>query len=413
MVTKAAVAAALENTHYEQMRLSLIKDDPTWRSDEALEESIRGSYRTNNKAIPPLSIAKIKQPDGSYLYKVIDGYHRLRALKKEGVTKWDVKVIECNEREFILQRAQACYNHRKIEDVFNARVEETLRDLFNRDMRAKVQSMSLYWVDQGEVKPRTLPPHASPTDLMIALHDHLVARPDPDLDLNKAANTWFEEVAEHFGQTPAWVRDQIVRVGALLGAGISGKQSTERIRLIAGIRDTGIRQQVLDRLNRERGLSDIRLQMALDWLGCGPNTDTPAFQYLPKRTRQWQTDRLAEPAYKTLAKMADEYVAALQHWGAQEAERRKPKEVPTPPPEPAAQPSSDAIFGLASEDFGASHAPQPEAKSHFVSPDVMAARIGQVCAMLEAYGQQSTEWAHPDIQREIKRLIAWAREFDR
>jgi hypothetical protein len=138
---------------------------------------------------------------------------------------------------------------------------------------------------------------------------HFAAKPEVTEDWERSVLTWLDDIAQRLGKTPAWLRDEVLHITALLGEdlpGKPGKRTAERARLVLAIPDDGIMRLALARLKATPKLSTTDLRLALDMLGCGP--DMGRHRWLKPRSLPEMRSLLA---HATLAQLARDYTDAL------------------------------------------------------------------------------------------------------
>src|SRR5258706_7586087 len=136
------------------------------------------------------------------------------------------------------------------------------------------------------------------------------------------------DIAKRLGKTPAWLRDEVLHITALLGEDLPGKPTAERARLVLAIPDDGILRLALARLKAEPKLATTDLRFALDMLGCGP--DIGRHSWLKPRNLPEMRSLLA---HATLSQLARDYTDALAR--AEVASRAIRSPAPLHPQPPA------------------------------------------------------------------------------
>ena len=74
--------------------LASIRQDPSWPIDPLLVTSFRASIHRGEPPLLDLSLNRKQLADGTTELEIIDGMHRLEALRLEGVTQHSAKVRE-------------------------------------------------------------------------------------------------------------------------------------------------------------------------------------------------------------------------------------------------------------------------------------------------------------------------------
>ena len=324
--------------------LATIQQDPSWPVDPALVASFQASISRGEPPILDLSLNRFRLDDGTVGLEIIDGMHRLEALLLEGVTSHTAKVREYSRQDAFYARIATSIG--KPNELFRQRAERALREGFIRDVAAHLEGATVYrrGVDDDgthQPMPRREP---LPTDPLLALGTilwvHFAAKPEVTEDWERFVLAWLDDIAGRLGKTPAWLRDEVLDITALIGEDLPGKPSAERARLLLGIPDDGILRLVLARLKAEPQLTTTDLRFALDILGCGP--DVERHSWLKSRGLP---DMRSMLAHATLSQLARDYNDALAR--AEAASRVVKKPALTPLPSSAAPPS-----GARTDEFG-------------------------------------------------------------
>jgi hypothetical protein len=308
-----------------------IRQDTSWPVDPALVMSFRASITRGEPPLLDLSLNRVRHADGSVELEVIDGMHRLEALRLEGVEEHSAKVREYSPQDAFYARIATSLG--KPNELFRQRAERALREGFIRDVAAHLEGATVYRRGIGEdggveVVPRSEP---LPADPLLALGTilwiHFAAKPEVTEAWEQYVVSWLDDIAGRLGKTPVWLRDEILDITALLGEDVPGKLTAERARLLLGIPDEGILRLVLARLKAEPHLSTTDLRFALDILGCGP--DMGRYSWLKPRGLPGMRSLLA---HASLSQLAHDYDEALRRAEAASQIVKKP---------PVAFPSSE------------------------------------------------------------------------
>lgn len=324
--------------------LAAIRQDPSWPVDPDLVASFRASIRRGEPPLLDLSLNRIRRTDGAgtsdldtsdaqETLEIIDGMHRLEALRLEGVTSHSAKVREYSPEDAFYARIATSIG--KPNELFRQRAEQALREGFLRDVAAHLEGATVYqhgMTEEGAPRP-TPRREPLPADPLLALGTilwvHFAAKPAVTQDWERYVLDWLEEMARRLGKSVAWLRDDVLRITALVGDGLPGKPSAERARLLLAIPDDGILRLALARLKAEPKLSTTDLRFALDILGCGPDVGQHTWLH-PRRLPEMRSML----AHATLSQLARDYTAALAR---AEAASRVVR-FPAPPQPPAALP---------------------------------------------------------------------------
>jgi hypothetical protein len=315
--------------------LAAIRQDPTWPVDADLVSSFRDSIRRGEPPLLELSLNRMLLSDGASGLDVIDGSHRLEALRLEGVTTHSAKVRVYSPHDAFYARIATSIG--KPNDLFRQRAERALREGFVQDVATYLDGATVYQRGVAEDgTPRPTPRREPlPADPLLALGTilwvHFAVKPEVTEDWERYVLTWLEDIAKRLGKTPAWLRDEVLQITALLGEDLPGKPTAERARLLLAIPDDGVMRLALARLKAEPKLATTDLRFALDMLGCGP--DVGRHSWLKPRSLPEMRSLLA---HATLAQLARDYTDALARAEAASRAIRLPAPVHPHPPAPTA-----------------------------------------------------------------------------
>ena len=419
--------------------LATIRQDPSWPVDPVLVTSFRASISRGEPPILDLSLNRFRQGDGTVGLGIIDGMHRLEALRLEGVTSHTAKVREYSLQDAFYARIATSLG--KPNELFRQRAERALREGFIRDVAAHLEGATLYQrgVDDDGT-PRPMPRREPlPADPLLALGTilwvHFAAKPEVTEDWERFVLAWLDDIAGRLGKTPAWLRDEVLDITALLGEDLPGKPKAERARLLLAVPDDGILRLVLARLKAEPQLPTTDLRFALDILGCGP--DIGRHGWLKPRGLPEMRGMLGRA---TLSQLARDYNEALVRAEAASRAVKKPAPAPTPsastpltplpstPPtntgaevvstrstaEPSSSPAeSSQVFGIVSPKFGGTDSLSPKgatlvtagSSTHSEDPFLAARSLSQsLIRAWQTFDEKSGDWSRPDIQHDLSRL---------
>lgn len=414
-----------------------IHQDPSWPIDPVLVTSFRASITRGEPPLLDLSLNRVRHADGTVELEIIDGMHRLEALRLEGIAEHSAKVREYSLHDAFYARIATSLG--KPNDLFRQRAERALREGFIRDVAAHLEGATVYQRGLGEdgailPVPRRDP---LPTDPLLALGTilwiHFAAKPEVTEDWERYVVAWLDDIAGRLGKTPAWLRDEILDIRALLGEELPGKQTAERARLLLAIPDDGILRLVLGRLKAEPQLTTTDLRFALDILGCGPDLDRH-----PWLKSRGLPDMRSQLAQASLSQLARDYNEALSR--AELASRVVKNPAPTPssgtllpsvpsmPPtgtgtnvvsthstgEPSVRPAdSSQVFGIVSPNFAGTGGHQAKGTTLFPvsssmpSEDPFMAARSLMVSLIHAwktFDQQSGDWFRADVQHDLSSL---------
>jgi len=290
--------------------LAAIRQDASWPVDPDLVSSFRASIRRGEPPLLDLSLNRLRLADGASSLDIIDGMHRLEALRLEGVTTHSAKVRVYSPQDAFYARIATSLG--KPNDLFRQRAERALREGFVQDVATHLEGATIYQrgvTEDGAPRP-TPRREPLPADPLLALGTilwvHFAAKPEVTEDWERYVLTWLDDIAQRLGKTPAWLRDEVLHITALLGEDLPGKPTAERARLLLAIPDDGIMRLALARLKAEPKLTTTDLRFALDMLGCGP--DVGRHSWLTPRSLPEMRSMLA---HATLAQLARDYTHAL------------------------------------------------------------------------------------------------------
>jgi hypothetical protein len=316
--------------------LAAIRQDASWPVDPELVSSFRASIRRGEPPLLDLSLNRVRLAEGASALDIIDGMHRLEALRLEGVTTHSAKVRAYSPQDAFYARIATSLG--KPNELFRQRAERALREGFVRDVASHLEGATVYQRGVAEDgSPRPTPRREPlPSDPLLALGTilwvHFAAKPAVTEDWERFVLTWLDDIAGRLGKTPAWLRDEVLHITALLGEDLPGKpgrSTAERARLLLAIPDDGIMRLALARLKAEPKLTTTDLRFALDVLGCGP--DVGRHGWLAPRSLPEMRRMLA---HATLAQLARDYTDALTR--AEKASRAIQAPAPPIPPASAA-----------------------------------------------------------------------------
>ena len=124
------------------VQLDSIIQDPSWPIDLSLVASFCASIARGEPPLLDLSLNRLVRPDGSVVLEIIDGMHRLEALRQAGVTEYSAKVREYSTQDAFYARIATSIG--KPNDLFRQRAEKALREGFIRDLAARLEGATLY-----------------------------------------------------------------------------------------------------------------------------------------------------------------------------------------------------------------------------------------------------------------------------
>jgi hypothetical protein len=416
--------------------LASIRQDPSWPVDPVLVTSFRASISRGEPPILDLSLNRFQQSDGTVGLEIIDGMHRLEALRLEGVTSHSAKVREYSPLDAFYARIATSLG--KPNELFRQRAERALREGFIRDVAAHLEGATVYrrgLEEDGSIAPvpRSDP---LPADPLLALGTilwiHFAAKPEVTEDWERYVVSWLDDIAGRLGKTPVWLRDEILNITTLLAEDVPGKLTTERARLLLSIPDEGILRLVLARLKVEPHLSTTDLRFALDILGCGP--DMGRYPWLKPRGLPGMRSLLA---HASLSQLAHDYDEALRRAEANAQIVKKPPIAPSPSPErteplsaPTSAPgassphtteqhttspaASSQVFGIVSPKFGGtgSRSATPASSPPSVTPSPLVdtryefvhALTLQLIRAWNDFEVQGGDWTRPNVRQDLLQL---------
>jgi hypothetical protein len=217
------------------VELAAIRQDASWPVDPALVASFRASIRRGEPPLLDLSLNRLRLADGASGLEIIDGMQRLEALRLEGVTTHSAKVRAYSPQDAFYARIATSIG--KPNELFRQRAERALREGFVQDVATHLEGATLYQRGVAEDgTPRPTPRREPlPADPLLALGTvlwvHFAAKPEVTEDWERYVLTWLEDIATRLGKTPAWLRDEVLQIAALLGTicrGTWGSQGNRR-----------------------------------------------------------------------------------------------------------------------------------------------------------------------------------------
>jgi ParB-like chromosome segregation protein Spo0J len=110
------------------VELAAIRQDASWPVDPALVASFRASIRRGEPPLLDLSLNRLRLADGASGLEIIDGMHRLEALRLEGVTTHSAKVRAYSPQDAFYARIATSIG--KPNELFRQRAERALREGF-------------------------------------------------------------------------------------------------------------------------------------------------------------------------------------------------------------------------------------------------------------------------------------------
>jgi hypothetical protein len=132
--------------------LATIRQDSTWPVDPALVSSFRASIRRGEPPLLDLSLNRMRLADGASGLDIIDGMHRLEALRLEalrlealrleGVTTHSAKVRVYSPQDAFYARIATSLG--KPNDLFRQRAERALREGFVQDVATHLDGATIY-----------------------------------------------------------------------------------------------------------------------------------------------------------------------------------------------------------------------------------------------------------------------------
>ena len=206
--------------------------DLGWPTDRHLVQSFRTTLHRGGH-FAPMQLNRVWQPDVSWRYEVIDGFHRYEAAKAEGVPELLCQVVELGIQEARYDRIQACVG--KPAELTRARALQELRLAFILDMHVLIGSPTLLYEpilgEDGRIhaRPRTTQLPTEPLEALEVFTDHLRAtdaeqalllgsseqsqirskRIDLRAGWEQALLEWLTELGRRFGYDAAWLMQEL------------------------------------------------------------------------------------------------------------------------------------------------------------------------------------------------------------
>ncbi|HEY7348330.1 MAG TPA: ParB/RepB/Spo0J family partition protein [Ktedonobacterales bacterium] len=206
--------------------------DLRWPTDRHLVQSFRKTLQHSGH-FAPMHLNRVWQPEVSWRYEVIDGFHRYEAAKAEGVASLLCQVVEIEAQQARYARIQACVG--KPAEVTRERALRELRLAFISDMRGVIGSPALLYEpilsEEGQVQARlrALPLPEEPLAALEALTDHLLATQQDVLPSflpsgvqgggrtpfgqrtgwEQHLTDWLADLGERFGYDSSWLLQEL------------------------------------------------------------------------------------------------------------------------------------------------------------------------------------------------------------
>jgi hypothetical protein len=203
-----------------------------WPTDRHLVDSFRKTLQYGGH-FAPMHLNRVWQPEATWRYEIIDGFHRFEAANAEGVPALLCQVVEIEAREARYARIQACVS--KPAEITRQRALRELRLAFVSDMQAIIGSPDILYEpiigEDGEVhaRPRTALLPEEPLAALEVLTDHLLAtnQEAPPYPVERGQqvvnrtpfglrsgweqllNDWLAELGERFGYDASWLLQEL------------------------------------------------------------------------------------------------------------------------------------------------------------------------------------------------------------
>jgi hypothetical protein len=204
----------------------------SWPTDRHLVDSFRKTLQYGGH-FAPMHLNRVWQPEATWRYEIIDGFHRYEAAKAEGIPTLLCQVVEIQAREARYARIQACVG--KPAEITRERALRELRLAFVSDMHAVIGDPEVLYEpilgEDGQVhaRPRTAPVPDEPLAALEALTDHLLATNTeaPPYPVQRGQrlvnrtpfglrsgweqllNDWLAEMGERFGYDASWLLQEL------------------------------------------------------------------------------------------------------------------------------------------------------------------------------------------------------------
>jgi ParB-like nuclease domain len=123
------------------VNVASILQDSSWPIDPVLVSSFRASITRGEPPLLDLSLNRVRHENGTFDLEIIDGMHRLEALRLEGVEEHSAKVREYSRQDAFYARIATSLG--KPNELFRQRAERALREGFIRDVAAHLEGATV------------------------------------------------------------------------------------------------------------------------------------------------------------------------------------------------------------------------------------------------------------------------------
>lgn len=234
--------------------------DLEWPTDPALVASFRKTLQQGGH-FSPIRLNRPQQPDATWHYEILDGFHRFEASKAEHLQALLCQIEKHEERDARYERIRACIG--KPAEITIQRAQRELKGAFIDDMLTQVGHPNLLnepiLGEDGLVHARRRLA-LLPTDTLQALEvftDHLIvttitshthpslealaARPfGPRAGWEKLITAWLEEMGQRWGYNTYWLLD-LLHVEALMEAAPGNRIAQRLAQLLWQVPDVDVR----------------------------------------------------------------------------------------------------------------------------------------------------------------------------
>src|SRR5487761_1924198 len=304
---------------YERIQVAEIDDAAGYPMSSNVVDEFRKSIQ-DGIAIGSITVADMSVfPEWTGpRYYVIDGIHRLRAYRAEGIIEIDAKVyLFARPQVALIHRLRACLH--KADEVLYVRALRGLAELVTERLAGRMHEIHLLepMIDETgawQAVPRHDPLPHDATHLAFAFEEHIFALEmtgqTPTTTWERLLTNTLDEVARVVGKSREWLRNgALARYVLLPDSNLRGLRK-KTLPIVTVIRDRELRDRVMARWLREQtGVST--LEDALAYLGLFKRDGWPG-DWVPRRERSWIVSKLNQCTLAQLAYQCEQDERAYQ-----------------------------------------------------------------------------------------------------
>ena len=348
---------------YERIQVAEIDDAAGYPTSSNVVDEFRKSIQ-DGIAIGSITVADMSVfPEWTGpRYYVIDGIHRLRAYRAEGIIEIDAKVyLFARPQVALIHRLRACLH--KADEVLYVRALRGLAELVTERLAGRMHEIHLLepMIDETgawQAVPRHDPLPHDAAHLAFAFDEHIFALEmtgqTPTTTWERLLTSTLDEVARVVGKSREWLRNEALARYVLFPDGNLRGLRKRTLPTVTAIHDRELRDRVMARWLREQaGVST--LEDALAYLGL-LKRDGRIDDWVPRRERSWILSKLTQ---NTLAQLANQYVQGERAHLEHRMRAARPASPPSVQAPPTKSPTSSAVFDIGSPHFVATPPPAP------------------------------------------------------